>query len=121
MMDHQIKTMIVDALMKVVDSAPINSQNPYKRYFLNQPYIQENPYQKLIANQLTVSKSSFDTWKDYALSVLGITEQYINAYLYTTVVNQIQNVVLRTDTDYTEKTTEICRILLELAKRVLYL
>lgn len=118
-MDHQIKTMIVDALMKIVDSAP--TKNPYQQYVTEQLWQTQNPYQANKIQRSTVSKDSFDIWMNYIFSVLKITEQYIDSGLYLSVCNQIQSVALHADIDYTKKTYEICRILLEFARKILYL
>lgn len=131
MMDHQIKTMIVNAIMNVVDSAPTNSKRPHEPIFQPvNPYQQlspkpifqpESPYTQLINSQTTVSKSSFDIWMNYVFSVLKIAEPYINPYLYLATLNGIQNVSTKVNSDYTNKTLEVCKIILDFARQILNL
>lgn len=131
MLNQQIKKTIIDALMNVVDSAPTNSKKPYEPIFQpGNPYQQlspkpifqpENPYTQLANSQTTVSKSSFDIWMNYVFSVLKIAEPYINPYSYLATFNKIQNVSLKVNSDYTNKTLEVCKIILDFARQILNL
>lgn len=132
-MDHQIKKTIVKALMNAVDSAPTNSnskkmyepvfqsENPYQKYAPKPIFQPKNPYHEYVNYQITVSKSSFDVWINYIFSVLETTEPYVNPYLYLAILNQIQNIAIQADADYTKKTLEICKIILEFARQILNL
>ena len=146
MLNQQIKKTIIDALMNVVDSAPTNSKKTYEPIFQpgnpyqqlspkpifqpGNPYQQlspkpifqpENPYTQLANSQTTVSKSSFDIWMNYVFSVLKIAEPYINPYSYLATFNKIQNVSTKVTSDYTNKTLEVCKIILDFARQILSL
>ena len=120
-MNHQTKTMIVDAIMKVVDSAPTKAQYAYQQYateYVNQP---GNLYRSNVTYQTGVSKASFDVWMNYIASVLNLVAQHIGSSQQLAVLNHVQNIALQTDIDYNQKTTAICQVLLEFARRILYL
>ena len=127
MMDHQIKTMIVNAIMKVVDSAPrqLNIQSSQKRVGLHYSpftsYQFTNPYQSEMLYQTDNYKEHFDVWINYVWSILKTASSHIDSNLYISVQMQIQSILTQPNIDYASKTTAICKTLLDLASRILYL
>ena len=127
MMDHQIKTMIVNAIMKVVDSAPrqLNIQSSHKRvsprYSPSTPYQSAHPYQSEMLYQTDDYKEHFDVWMNYVWSILKTASSHIDSNLYISVKMQIQSILTQPNMDYALKTTAICKTLLDLASRILYL
>lgn len=125
MMDHQIKTMIVNAIMKVVDSAPRQLQASQKRvsphYSPSTPYQFTHPYQSEMLYQTDNYKEHFDVWMNYVWSILKTASSHIDSNLYISVQMQIQSILTQPNMDCTSKTTAICKTLLDLASRILYL
>lgn len=104
MMNHQVKTMLVDALMKVVDNAPTKSAS----------YSQDIP----IAN--------FNSWINYIYSILKIFADDLNPGDYAMICNNIQNVVNEPYNSgnqmiLRDKTLKICQLVLNFARQVLYM
>lgn len=98
-MDHQTKMMIVDAVTNVVKSAPTKQNNS-------------------LFNGVT--QESFDIWMRYVNSVLKITSQYIDINLIYPINTQIQNIVMQNKDNFS-KTNDICDILLNFARTIIYL
>lgn len=98
-MDHQTKMMIVDAVTNVVKSAPTKQNNS-------------------LFNGVT--QESFDIWMRYVNSVLKITSQYIDINLIYPLNTQIQNIVMQNKDNFS-KTNDICDILLNFARTIIYL
>lgn len=98
-MDHQTKMMIVDAVTNVVKSAPTKQNNS-------------------LFNDVT--QESFDIWMRYVNSVLKITSQYIDINLIYPINTQIQNIVMQNKDNFS-KTNDICDILLNFARTIIYL
>lgn len=117
MINQQVKKTMIDALMKVVDSAPTRSNNHQGTYPMQPSY----PYYSTQAHQETITTERFNIWIDYVQSVLKITSQQIDMNLYLSVLNNIQNIVFQPGTNYALKTNEICKILLNFAQNILYL
>lgn len=126
-MDHQIKTIIVNAIMKVVDSAPkqVNIQTSQKRvsphHSPSTAHQFAHPYQSEMLYQTDDYKDHFDVWINYVWSILKTASSYIDSNLYISVKKQIQNILTQSNMDYASKTTAICKTLLDLASRILYL
>ncbi len=103
-MNHQVKTMLVDALMKVVDNAPTKSVS----------YSQDIP------------RANFKVWIDYIYSILKIFADDLNPRDYVMICNDIQNIVNAPHNSNSQmilrdKTLKICQLLLNFARRVLYM
>lgn len=100
MLDQQIKTTIINALTRVVNSAP--TQN-YAMY------------------QYGITKADFDIWINYVNSTINITARHVDANLCMNVQNNIYQVVIQNTMDYTAKIDSICQILLNFARQIIYL
>ncbi len=103
-MNHQVKTMLVDALMKVVDNAPTKSVS----------YSQDIP----IAN--------FNSWINYIYSILKIFENDLNPGDYMMICNDIQSILnapynSNSQMILRDKTVKICQLLLNFARSILYM
>lgn len=103
-MDSQTKTMIVNALMKIVDEAPTKFIAQYTSY--PQAY--------------TVSKERFDIWTNYIFSVMNIISSYVNV---SACLSSIQNVIMQpnSNNEYSLQVNSICQIILKFAQTILYL
>lgn len=99
-MDQKIKKTIIDALMKVVDSAPTRNN-----WF----------------SQQGVTEDSFNSWMNYVNSVFQITSQYLDANLLFAAYNSIQTITMQTNMDYASKTNAICQQILNFARSILNL
>lgn len=131
MLNPQIKKTIVDALMKVVDSAPSmsnrqNKSNTFRNYPRNyyqtgERYRPGYMYQSDMIHQSDVSNENFEVWINYVLSVLKITAQQVDPNLSYTVYQQVQNIVHQGNSNNSSKTIGICRILLDYAQDILKL
>lgn len=131
MLNSRIKKTIVDALMKVVDSAPNVSNiqyNPdkYRDYAMN--YYQSGgtykpgyTYQSDMLYQSDISNENFEVWINYVFSVLGITARQVDSKLSYTVYQQIQTILCQGDRNNFSKTNDICRALLNYAQNILKL
>lgn len=121
-MDPRIKQTMIDALIKVVESAPtraIGSPFGYSPY--NTPY--SSPYnpQPIPPNPYEITQSRFDIWLNYVNSTLQITSQYVDPNLCFTVKNNIQMVALQPGLNLATKTNSICQILLDFARSLINL
>lgn len=131
MLNPQIKKTIVDALIKVVDSAPNMSNRQYNSdksrnyprnyYQAGGTYRPGYTYQSDMVYQSDISNENFEVWINYVFSVLKITAQQINSNLSYTVYQQIQNIVYQNNRNNSSKTIDICRILLDYAQNILKL
>lgn len=113
MHNQQIKKTIIDALMRVVDSAPTRSNSQYNPYQTNSLYGIETskPYE--------ITDESFKIWINYVFSVLNIAAQQVNSNLSYSVNKQIQRILYQEGADNATKTIEICRIILNYARSIL--
>lgn len=102
-MDSQIKKTLVEALIKVVENAPTRT-SAVNGNFSN-----------------SIIQSRFDIWINYVNSILQITSQYVDTSLYFTVRNNIQNTAMQSSLDYATRTNNICQIILDFARKILYL
>lgn len=102
-LDPQIKQTVVEALIKVVENAPtiISASNGN------------------LSN--SIAQSRFDIWMNYVNSILRITSRYVDASLCFTVRNNIQNIATQSGLDYATRTNDICQIILDFARKILYL
>lgn len=115
MLNQQVKKTIIDALMKVVDSAPTRSNyynNTNPQYRTNTIYGQEHAVQYGISNEI------FQAWINYVFSVLNITAQHVDSNLSYSVYTQIQNIVCLNSVDNASKTIDVCRIILDYAHKI---
>lgn len=110
---ERLKKYIIDALMRVVDSAPTRSNSQYNSYQTNALYRVENskPYE--------ITDESFKIWINYVFSVLNIAAQQVNSNLSYSVNKQIQSILYQNGADNATKTIEICRIILDYARNIL--
>lgn len=120
MLNQQIKKTIVNALMKVVDSAPTRSNSQYKNlYTSGHSYQTKMAYNRGYTEQYGVSNEKFKIWIDYVFSVLNIADQQIDSSVSYSVYQKIQNIIALNSLDNTTKTVEICKIILDYARNIL--
>lgn len=122
-LDPQIKQTVVDALIKVVENAPtkVLVNSPFGSY----PYITPSgsPYNPLprSLNPYEVTQSRFNIWINYVNSTLQIVSQYVDSSLSFSVQSNIQMIASQSGLDYATKTNNICQIILDFARKILYL
>lgn len=120
MLNQQIKKTIVNALMKVVDSAPTRSNSQYKNLYTSGYSYQPNmAYKQGYTEQYRVSNEKFKIWIDYVFSVLNIADQHIDSSISYSVRQKIQNIMALNSLDNTSKTIEICKIILDYARSII--
>ncbi len=84
-MNNQGKQMVIDALYKVINSAPQPYQNnmyPYNTY----PYPKTIPNNTNLPNEIT--KQQFDIWKKYVCDILDIS--YNNLAIYDIMATKLR-------------------------------
>ena len=103
-MDYQAKSMIVDALTKIIDEAPPKPARQYASY--PQTYI--------------VSKEIFGIWVDYIFSVMNIISSYVDVSI---CLSNINSIIMQPcpNNEYSPQVNTICRIILDFAQKILYL
>lgn len=111
-MNHEIKKIIIDAIMKVVDSAPSKKNTKLNSY---------NPYDYKSTNPFEVTKEEFDIWIDYVLSIIKIASKHIDMNLCLSIQKNINNIVSQQGDDYMTKTNTICQMLLNFARQIINL
>ena len=117
MLNQQIKKTIIDALMKVVDSAPTRSNSRYNSY--TPGYLYSTSYKTGYIEPYTISDESFKVWTNYVFSVLQIAAQQVDPSISYPVYKQIQSIVYLNGSDNASKTLDICRIILDYARNIL--
>lgn len=106
-MRHEVKKILFDALMNVIDDSPTIKKN------------QANMRNATAYNiELNVTQDEFNVWIDYMFSTLKIISKYIEAYVYETARNQIQGIIEDSQTILANKVLEIDQVLLNLAKNI---
>lgn len=129
-LNPQIKKTIVDALMQVVDSAPCMTNRQYtsdvfsnypRYYQAERTYSPRSTYNSDKGCLSDVSNENFKIWINYVFSVLNITAQQVDSNLSYLTYSQVQNVVRQVDKSNFSKTTDICSILLEFARKIILL
>lgn len=100
-MDYQTKTMIVNALTRIVDEAPTKPIAPY-----TQPY--------------GVTKERFDIWVNYIFSVMSIISSYVDVSNCLLAINNVTKEP-NFNNEYSLQVNSICKIILEFARSVLNL
>lgn len=103
-MDFQTKNMLVDALTKIVDDAPTKSAIQYTSYPQNH----------------IVNKEIFDIWINYIFSVMQIISSYVDVSVCRSDINSII-MQPNPNNEYTAQVNAICHIILNFARRILYL
>ena len=103
-MDYQTKTMIVDALTKLVDEAPTKSSIQFTSY--SQAYI--------------VTKERFDIWVKYIFSIMKIISSYVDVSICLSNINVII-MQPNSNNEYASQVNAICRVILDFARTILYL
>lgn len=106
-MRHEIKKILFDALMNVIDDSPTLKKNT--------GYLRNGIAHNI---ELNVTQDEFNVWVDYMFSTLKIVSQHIEAYVYETARNQIQRIIENSDTLLANKILEIDKILLNLARNI---
>ena len=103
-MDYKIKNMIVNALIGVVDNAPTKTTMQFATY----------PPSSM------VNKERFDAWIRYINSVMQVTSSYVDV---SGCVSNINTVVMQPNpnNEYASKVNNICQIVLDFARAILYL
>ena len=130
MLNPQIKKTIINALMKVIDSAPNMPNKQYNSYMSNyypqdlyqtkETYGHKYTYQSdMIYPSNNVTNESFEIWINYVFSVLKITAQQIDSNISYDVYQQIKTIVSQNNEDNSSKTINICRIILNYAQNIL--
>ena len=104
-MDYQVKNMIVNALMKIVEDAPTKHD---VHYYISYP---EN---------YGINKESFDIWTNYIFSVMKIISSYVDVSI---CLSNISSIIMQPcpNNEYSAQVNTICHIILNFAKKVLYL
>lgn len=103
-MDHQTKTMIVDALTKLVDEAPTKSGVHFTPYPQN--YV--------------VTKERFDIWVNYIFSIMQIISSYVDVSICLSNINAII-MQPNSNNEYASQVNAICHAILNFARTILYL
>lgn len=100
-MDYETKTIIVNALTKIVDEAPTKSIARYTQIY-------------------EVTRDRFDIWINYIFSVMNIISSYVDV---SGCVSNIRNISMQpnSDNEYSIQVNSICKIILEFARSILYL
>lgn len=111
-MINKSKEMVINAIHKVINSAPtINTSVNYNyNYYINN-----------IRND--ISKQEFDTWINYAYQVLDISYNHIGLNCILATKNTILELVNQFNqlrTPYIQCVLEISKELLNLARKILY-
>lgn len=114
-MINKSKEMVINAIHKVINSAPtINTpaNYNYNNYF--------NYYMNNTRND--ISKQEFDTWINYAYQVLDISYNHIGLNCILATKNTILKLVNQFNqlrTPYMQRVLEICRELFNLVQMIL--
>lgn len=103
-MNYQTKSMIVNALTKIVDDAPTK-------------FVAQNA---AYAQTYGVTKDNFNIWINYIFSVMKIISSYVDVSGCLLNINSVINQPDSTS-DYSLKVNSICKIILEFARGILYL
>lgn len=103
-MDYQTKTMVVNALTKLVDEAPTKSA------------VQFTPYPQTYV----VTKERFDIWVNYIFSIMQIISSYVDVNICLSNINVII-MQPNTNNEYASQVNAICRVILDFARIILYL
>lgn len=97
-MNYQMKQMIVDSILKVINNSPIK-----------------------INNNSNVTKDKFDIWVNYALSMLNIFNDNNSILMEINITkNKIISITSMNSDDYLNKTLQINQVLLDLANKIFY-
>lgn len=113
-MKNQTKKVLIDAIYKVIDSAP--TQYNLKNY----PFYQNNYYTCNINNEL--SEQEFNTWLNYACQILDILYNHTGLDFILSEKNKIFQLVNQCHQlriPYIQCVLEINKELLNLAKEIL--
>lgn len=102
-MDYQTKTMVTNALIKLVDNAPTMTAYQYTTYPQNY-----------------ITKERFDIWVNYIFSVMKIISSYVDV---NECLSSINKVIMQPNlnNEYSSQVNSICQIILNFARSILYL
>lgn len=103
-MNSQGKKMMVDSLIKLVDSSPTKNRSPY---------IQRN-------QMYEISHQEYDTWINYVKSVLDILYEYSELEIIAQTQIDIIKIPMQNNSSYFQYTLLVERKLLDLASTILH-
>ena len=107
-MKHEVKKILFDAIMNVIDNSPTLKKNSEKLGGGMSSDI-----------QLNVTQDEFNIWTGYVFSTLNILSQHIEDHVCSTAKNQIDNIIASPNTTMlARKILEIDKILLSLARNI---
>lgn len=108
-MDPQNVNMIIDSLLKVVNSAPtLSGSTPYfQQYNFNQQNMRSD-----------VSKAEFDVWIQYVNQTLDISQKYTNWSIFTKEKIEISQASLNERIPYIQRIQLIQQMLINLSKQI---
>ncbi len=117
-MNNQGKQMVIDALYKVINSAPQPYQNnmyPYNTY----SYPKTIPNNTNLPNEIT--KQQFDIWKKYVCDVLDISYNNLALYDIMTTKLNIEQLALQPTSSYMQLVNRIQNELICLIRIIIQL
>ena len=101
--NYQNKQFLLDTLMKLADSSPVNKTYP----------------NNMGGNNYDISQQELDIWINYINSVLDILSGYINPTEISLIKEQIRNIACQSELTYAVRALNIERGLLNLAQNIL--
>ena len=144
MIDREIKKMLVNALVEVVDSAPLRKNRRSNRLKKSKSVRDQNrigmPQKKWTESMIVgmVPKSTlnltygnniiglrrvnrekeFETWMGYVNKTLNTTSRYVNKSIFDSAEKNIYEIASKPEQDYDAKTNDVCKVVLEYAKNI---
>lgn len=106
-MDHKTKMMLVDALTDVVKNSPIKP-NANSSYGVS--HVSDFLY--------NVTKEQLDVWLKYIYGVLNITSEYVDVGECSLQIHQIN---MELNMPPVNKVIKISEVLLDFARKILYM
>lgn len=100
------KQFVLDTLMKLADSSPVNKIHPNNIY-------------SGAKNNYDISQQEFIIWLNYINSVLEILSNYINPAELSLIKLQISNIASQNESPFAMRALNIERELLNLAQNIL--
>lgn len=143
-MDNEIKKMLVNALVEVVDSAPLRN-NGNSNYLKGSKFISTkkgigiaqrkgteyiivkvipkstlNPnHEKKTSRLGSVNREKeFKTWMGYVNKTMHTTSRYVNKNIFDSAQKNIQEIVKKPEQNYATKTNDVCKVVLEYARNI---
>lgn len=103
--NYQNKQFVIDTLIKLADSSPVNKTYPN--------------YINMGGGNYDISQQELDIWINYINSVLDILSGYINSTEISLIKEQIKNIACQSELTYAMRALNIERGLLNLAQNIL--